>query len=51
MGEFMRQRFDFEVFRLDGFGIALNLIHERLNQRRHLGFSGGIDIQMIKFSE
>lgn len=40
----MGQGFDFAVLGLNGF-------LQRLNHRRHLGFGGGIEVQMIKFGE
>ncbi len=51
MGEFVGQGFDFAVLGPDSFGIARHLIQQRLNHRRHLGFGGGIEVQMIKFGE
>lgn len=44
MGEFVAQGFDFEVFGLEGFGIAFNLCQQCLEHRRHLAFGNGVDV-------
>jgi len=38
------QGFDFEVFRLDGFGIAFGLCQQCLEHRRHLAFGNGVEV-------
>jgi hypothetical protein len=41
----------FELFGLKCRNILLCLLKQCLNDLRHLGFGGGIDVQMIKFDE
>ncbi len=51
IGQFVSQRADFDVFGLDEFGIPFHLFDQRLNQRRHLGFGGRFQIELIEFGE
>jgi len=51
MGQFQNEGLDFEVFGLKVFSIFLRLIHQRLNQRRHLCFGGSIEIQFIQLAQ
>jgi hypothetical protein len=51
VGQFVRQRGDFDVFGLNDLGIPFRLFDQRLNQCRHLGFGSGFQVQLIEFSE